>query len=192
MSFSKLEINLNYISVYHCHIGKNLDSLPLTNLKPVKATNFRKSTVLVIKKRTDYPVTSAFPTDLTRLIVSINGNFSAESVTFSFSRTKTLKSYICFQASNINLSRLEMRITRLKFLRELDLSSNHIGSVPFELSHLESLEVLNLSNNELAHINDSIFQSNMKNTLKSLNLSHNKVSFDISSNNFKLNPFLFR
>jgi Leucine-rich repeat (LRR) protein len=67
-------------------------------------------------------------------------------------------------------------IRQMSQLKQLDASYNKMTGVPAEIGQLSNLEVLNLSYNQITAFPNEI--TNIKNNLKSLNVTGNKLSSD--------------
>ncbi|MEA5479232.1 COR domain-containing protein [Pseudanabaena galeata UHCC 0370] len=108
--------------------------------------------------------------------------------------------------SNHNLSRIPESIKNLIHLRILDLSCNDIVDIPSSISQLRNLQMLSLHDNNIDIILDALFTepsySSFLNSLEILDLSNNKIdklprsignllnlkSLDISSNKIQSIP----
>lgn len=77
-----------------------------------------------------------------------------------------------FLLRNAGLPCCPRRLPQMTALREVDLSSNRIVELPFEIGELIKLRVLNVSHNLLALLPDSIGTCVL---LKVLNASHNTI-----------------
>ena len=77
-----------------------------------------------------------------------------------------------FLLRNAGLPCCPRRLPQMTGLREVDLSSNRIVELPFEIGELIKLRVLNVSHNLLALLPDSIGTCVL---LKILNASHNTI-----------------
>ena len=75
--------------------------------------------------------------------------------------------------TNKGLSSLPEIITKMTWLKRLDLSSNQLTSLPDTIGNLESLKELYLASNKLTSLPDSI--GNLT-SLEELNLRENKLS----------------
>lgn len=127
--------------------GSDMDSLPLSTLTPVRACDVEKpKKKLTIVSKKDYPLTSNFPYSLEQL-----------------------------QVSYCRLSRVDMRMLSLKFLRRLDLSNNHIKKLPATIGDLGSLADLVLHNNHLESFSEALCLSSLQRTLQNLDLSQNRL-----------------
>ena len=62
-------------------------------------------------------------------------------------------------------------IGKLLHISTLTLTSNKLCQIPHEIKNLENLRHLNLSNNQIKHLNEDLFLK--LNQLETLNLSHN-------------------
>ena len=74
------------------------------------------------------------------------------------------------------LKKIEAKIMGLRRLSELDAHNNLIRSLPKQLPQMQSLTQLNLSGNNLADLNPTIFEGKISQTLFKIDLSHNEVS----------------
>lgn len=69
---------------------------------------------------------------------------------------------------------LEVELSNLKNLEQVDVSGNHLTAVPTDwLYDVDNIQLLNASHNLINNVNDTAFQ---KITLHSLDLSHNKLT----------------
>ncbi|XP_030641521.1 leucine-rich repeat protein 1 [Chanos chanos] len=138
----------NFLSAARlAHNGSNTDSLPLSNLTPVRARDVEKpKKKLTIVSKKDYPLTSNFPYSLEQL-----------------------------QVSYCKLSRIDMRMLSLKALRKLDLSNNHIKKLPDTIGDLGCLTELILHNNHLESFSEALCLSSLQRTLQHLDLSQNRL-----------------
>ncbi|XP_006825268.1 leucine-rich repeat protein 1-like [Saccoglossus kowalevskii] len=124
----------------------DIEKLQLTPLTRATSSQVEKpQTRMTVLKRKDYPLTKSFPRSLEALKVS-----------------------------NCSLTRIDFRILDLKKLKVLDLSENHIRSLPTSMEHLVSLSELNLSHNQLSVFPPELCKEPLKSTLHLLDLSHNK------------------
>lgn len=124
-----------------------LEKLPLSHLNAVKQRQIEKpKKKLAIKCRSDYPLTQGFPPTLEILLVN-----------------------------NINMKRIEERILKLKYLREINLSDNIIKTLPLELANLSSLSVLIVKGNQIEEIPEQLFNGKFKDSLVNLDLSNNNI-----------------
>nr|XP_045603590.1 leucine-rich repeat protein 1-like isoform X2 [Procambarus clarkii]XP_045603591.1 leucine-rich repeat protein 1-like isoform X2 [Procambarus clarkii]XP_045603592.1 leucine-rich repeat protein 1-like isoform X2 [Procambarus clarkii] len=129
--------------------NKDIDKLHLSNLAPVKQSQVEKpKTKLIIESKQDYPITTAFPYSL-----------------------ELLK--IC----DVQLNRVENRIIKLKRLHSLDLSHNLIKELPTKMNEMHCLSTLQLSFNNITHINHQLFSGRLSHTLHFLDLSNNKIEY---------------
>jgi Leucine-rich repeat (LRR) protein len=85
---------------------------------------------------------------------------------------KEAKQTKIFLLRNAGLPCCPRRLPQMTALREVDLSSNRIVEIPFEIGELIKLRVLNVSHNLLALLPDSIGTCVL---LKVLNASHNTL-----------------
>jgi EIX receptor 1/2 len=92
-----------------------------------------------------------------------------------------------------NESQPLFEITKLVSLETLDLSHNQLsGPLPHTIAQLSSLTKLYLSSNKLSGVINEVHLSNLS-QLKILDMSHNSLSFNLSSNwvpPFKLETLL--
>lgn len=103
---------------------------------------------MLIAKRSDYPVTTAFPNSLETLVV--NG---------------------------CALKKIESRIMRLSWLVTLDMSDNSISNLPDDWTALNCLAHLNLARNCIASLPSTIFSGKrLTTTLAHLDLSENQLT----------------
>ncbi|XP_051578957.1 leucine-rich repeat protein 1-like isoform X2 [Myxocyprinus asiaticus] len=148
---SKADINSlkNFLSAARlAHRGSDTDSLPLSTLTPVRARDVEKpKKKLTILSKKDYPLTSCFPYSLEQL-----------------------------QVSYCRLSRVDMRMLSLKALRRLDLSNNHIKTLPSTIGDLSCLSELILHNNHLENFSDVLCVSSLQTSLQHLDLSQNRLT----------------
>ncbi|XP_048830851.1 leucine-rich repeat protein 1 isoform X2 [Brienomyrus brachyistius] len=79
------------------------------------------------------------------------------------------------QVSYCKLSRVDMRMLSLKSLRCLDLSNNHIKKLPETIGDLGCLAELVLHNNHLETFSAALCLSSLQRTLKLLDLSRNRL-----------------
>lgn len=77
------------------------------------------------------------------------------------------------QVSYCKLSRVDMRMLSLKLLRTLDLSNNHIKKLPDTIGDLCCLTELILHNNRLENFNEALCLSSLQRSLQLLDLSKN-------------------
>ena len=89
------------------------------------------------------------------------------------------KSLESLQIMHCKLRKVDSRILNLKNLRCLDLSNNHISNLPESIGSLSQLAELQLSNNQLDKIPLGLLNGSLKHSLHSL---------DLSSNQFKMLP----
>ncbi|XP_066539047.1 leucine-rich repeat protein 1 [Hoplias malabaricus] len=138
----------NFLSAARlAHRGSDIDSLPLSNLTPVRARDVEKpKKKLTIMSKKDYPLTSNFPYSLEHL-----------------------------QVSYCKLSRVDMRMLCLKALRTLDLSNNHIKKLPATIGDLSCLTELVLHNNHLESFSETLCLSTLQRSLRHLDLSQNRL-----------------
>ncbi|KAM4690632.1 leucine-rich repeat protein 1 [Rhinophrynus dorsalis] len=137
----------NFISALRlAHKGTDVGSV-LSRLVPAKTADIEKPrTKMFITSKKDYPITKNFP-------------FSLEHL----------------QVSYCKLARFDMRMLCLKRLQKLDLSNNHIKKLPKTIGDLACLQELNLNHNFLESFEVLLCNSSWRNTLKSLDLSENKL-----------------
>ncbi|XP_046317297.1 leucine-rich repeat protein 1 isoform X4 [Marmota monax] len=132
------------------HKGCDINA-SLSTLTPVKTSEFEKfKTKMVITSKKDYPLSKNFPYSLEHLQVSYCG-----------------------------LVRVDMRMLCLKNLRKLDLSHNHIKKLPATIGDLMHLQELNLNDNHLESFSVALCQSALQKSLRSLDLSKNKIKDSI-------------
>ncbi|RXG52318.1 Leucine-rich repeat protein 1 [Armadillidium vulgare] len=74
------------------------------------------------------------------------------------------------------MNRIEERITKLKYLRELNFSDNTIKTLPLELGNLSNLSVLIVKGNQIEEIPEQLFNGKFKDSLVNLDLSNNNIS----------------
>lgn len=77
------------------------------------------------------------------------------------------------QVSYCKLCRVDMRMLSLKSLRTLDLSNNHIKNLPDTIGDLRFLTELILHNNNLKSFSEALCLSTLQKSLQHLDLSHN-------------------
>ena len=128
-------------------LNKEIDKVTLSSLAPASARQVEKpKTKLSIVTRKDYPLTTNFPSSLEYL-----------------------------QVMQCTLKRIDSRILALKHLKVLDLSNNHLKSLPEDWSVLSQLGELKLANNHLEEIPKGFCTGNLKDSLSSLDLCQNKL-----------------
>ena len=101
---------------------------------------------MVISNRSEYPVSSGFPSGLETLIIH-----------------------------GCSLKRVELRILRLSRLVKLDLSNNCLSSLPDDWSGLNCLAELRLMRNKLACLPRSVFSGNRVVTLTYIDVCENEL-----------------
>lgn len=79
------------------------------------------------------------------------------------------------QVSYCKLSRVDMRMLCLKSLRTLDLSNNHIKKLPDTIGDLRFLTELILHNNRLESFSEALCLSSLQKSLQRLDLSQNCI-----------------
>ncbi|KAM5129051.1 leucine-rich repeat protein 1 [Mantella aurantiaca] len=138
----------NFISaVSLAHRGTDANPVPLSRLIPAKTSEIEKPRAkLIITCKKDYPLTKSFPYSLEHL-----------------------------QVSFCKLARVDMRMLCLKRLQKLDLSNNHIKKLPKTIGDLVYLQELTLHNNFLESFEVELCNSTLRNSLKALDLSENKL-----------------
>ncbi|KAG9481160.1 hypothetical protein GDO78_010424 [Eleutherodactylus coqui] len=138
----------NFISaVSLAHKGTDASPVPLSRLVPAKTSEIEKPRAkMIITCKKDYPLTKSFPYSLEVL-----------------------------QVSYCKLARVDMRMLCLKRLQKLDLSNNHIKKLPKTIGDLVCLQELSLHNNFLETFEVEFCNSTLRNSLKSLDLSENKL-----------------
>ncbi|KAK3538017.1 hypothetical protein QTP70_027367 [Hemibagrus guttatus] len=77
------------------------------------------------------------------------------------------------QVSYCKLARVDMRMLSLKSLRTLDLSNNHIKKLPDTIGDLRLLTELILHNNHLESFSEALCLSSLQKSLQHLDLSQN-------------------
>ena len=153
--------------------GKLSDDMRLSAIQPVSSKDIEgPKKKLTILKRSDYPL-QGFPHTLQQL-----------------------------QVSEVRLAKADKRILRLGNLTCLSLSDNEISTLPDNWESMGSLADLNLSGNQLENLPRQFCVGNLAKSLKSLNLSRNKIillpnflcnlkqliTLDLSKNNMKCLP----
>ncbi|XP_027217195.2 leucine-rich repeat protein 1 [Penaeus vannamei] len=129
--------------------NKDIDKLRLSTLAPVKQSQVEKpKTKLVITCKKDYPITTAFPYSLETLRVN-----------------------------DVDLTRVENRIMKLKRLQILDLSHNIIQVLPATMNEMHSLAELHLAHNKIKGISHQVFTGKISKTLRLLDLSNNHMEY---------------
>ncbi|XP_075699401.1 leucine-rich repeat protein 1 [Rhinoderma darwinii] len=138
----------NFISaVSLAHKGTDASPVPLSRLTPAKTSEIEKPRAkMIITCKKDYPLTKNFPYSLEHL-----------------------------QVSYCKLARVDMRMLCLKKLQKLDLSNNHIKKLPKTIGDLVCLQELTLHSNFLETFEVELCDSTLRNSLKSLDLSENKL-----------------
>lgn len=138
----------NFLSaVSLAHRGTAAHPVPLSRLVPAKTSEIEKPRAkLIITCKKDYPLTKSFPYSLEHL-----------------------------QVSFCKLVRVDMRMLCLKRLQKLDLSNNHIKRLPKTIGDLVCLQELTLHNNFLESFQVELCNSSLRNSLKALDLSENKL-----------------
>jgi len=127
--------------------GKKIEGLTLGPLSAITTKQAAKlRSKLVITSRSAYPITTSFPPALETLCV--NG---------------------CL------LRKVDSRIMKLSKLVCLDLSDNHISSLPEVWSSLPSLAELKLAKNQLSHMPSTMFTGTIQTSLAHLDLSDNQL-----------------
>lgn len=128
--------------------GKDLDKRTLSTLAPASTKQVEKlRTRLTITSRKDYPLISGFPSALRQLKVS-----------------------------HCTLKKIDQRILKLEQLTILDLSFNHLQTLPEEWDSVPSLKELYLTDNLLVGLSRGFLNSHLKNSLALLDLSNNKLN----------------
>ncbi|XP_069772477.1 leucine-rich repeat protein 1 isoform X2 [Narcine bancroftii] len=138
----------NFLSALRlAHRDSEIDTIPLSNLAPVKTSEVEKPKAkMIITSRKDYPLTTNFP-------------YSLESLQVSFCK----------------LARVDMRMLCLRKLRKLDLGNNHIRKLPAAIGDLACLNELVLHNNYLEMFSIGLCNSTLQKSLQFLDLSHNRL-----------------
>ena len=120
-------------------------SVALAPLLPTKMQQIEKPKAkLVVKSRGDYPI-KGFPSSLET-----------------------------FEAVNISLNRVDLRLLQLKNLRSLDLSNNSIKSLPDAMKDMPLLE-LRLAGNEITEFSEILCGGDLAENLKLLDLARNSL-----------------
>ncbi|KAE8586528.1 hypothetical protein XENTR_v10021692 [Xenopus tropicalis] len=158
---SKAEISSlkNFISaVGLANKGADIGTVLLPRLTPAKTSEIEKPRAkMFITTKKDYPITKSFPYSLEHL-----------------------------QVSYCKLARVDMRMLCLKKLQKLDLSNNHIKKLPKTIGDLVCLQELILNNNLLESFEVVLCSTTLRDTLKSLDLSANKLkALPVQICNFK-------
>ena len=81
------------------------------------------------------------------------------------------------QVTGCKLKRMDTRMLQLNSLRILDLSNNSLAELPAEIGQMRSLSELKLANNNITDLSKDFCQSNVRKTLFLLDLSANKLKF---------------
>ena len=128
--------------------GKESGDMTLSAIQPVSSKDIEgPKKKLTILKRSDYPL-GGFPPTLHQL-----------------------------QVSGVRLAKVDKRIFKLKNLTTLSLSDNEISSLPDNWDSVPCLSDLDLSGNLLENIPRQFCFGGLTKSLKSLNLSRNKITF---------------
>ncbi|OCT68334.1 leucine rich repeat protein 1 L homeolog isoform X1 [Xenopus laevis] len=149
----------NFIStVGLANKGTDIGTVSLPRLTPAKTSEIEKPrSKLFITTKKDYPITKSFPYSLEHL-----------------------------QVSYCKLARVDMRMLCLKKLQKLDLSNNHIKKLPKTIGDLVCLQELILNHNFLESFEVVLCSTTLRDTLKSLDLSANKLkALPVQICNFK-------
>ena len=131
---------------------------------------------MTVLKRQNYPLRDGFPSTLETLVIQ-----------------------------SCMLSRLDSRILQLENLCTLDLSNNKIKELPELLCKLVNLAELRVTANRLSSFPDSLCQSSLSRSLKTLDLSDNRLvslpgqfgymtslmSLNLANNQLESLPFSF-
>ncbi|TRY78467.1 hypothetical protein TCAL_12935 [Tigriopus californicus] len=128
--------------------GRDVSQLSLSAMNPASAAQVTKPvTVLNIKDKRDYPMTSNFPSSLEIL-----------------------------KAPDLNLNKIDSRIFKLKHLTTLDLASNSIKEIPPQIRDLKLRSII-LSENRLTELPVAMFTfgSNLVGSLVNLSLAKNGI-----------------
>lgn len=127
--------------------GKTIEGLTLGPLSAISTKQAAKlRSKMVITSRSAYPITTSFPPALETLCV--NG---------------------CL------LRKVDSRIMKLSKLVFLDLSDNHISTMPDDWNSLPSLAELRLAKNQLSDLPAMMFSRKMQLSLGHLDLSDNQL-----------------
>ena len=129
------------------HQGQGIDKLSLSSLAPVSAKQVEKlKKKLAVMCRRDYPITTNFPHALETLIVQ-----------------------------ECNLKRIDSRMLQLRRLVSLDLSHNHLKSLPENFESVPLLSELKLSDNHIEEVPSGFCNGSLANSLTTLDLSQNRI-----------------
>ena len=128
--------------------NENIEKLNIRPLTVATAKHVAKpKSSLTILKKSDYPITKAFPFSLTNL--NVNG---------------------------VSLNKIDSRILKLKHLQILNLSENNIKCVPENWDEVPCLKELVLSNNHLTEIPLKFSGGSLQRSLFLLDLSFNQLT----------------
>ena len=108
-------------------------------------------------------------TDTTDLILSNNSIRSLPSQIGNMSKVVIFK-----MDHNLLEGSLAAEIRQMSQLKVLDASYNNMTGIPAEIGQLTKLQTLNLSNNNISSLPNEL--SNLKNNLKTFNLSGNPLT----------------
>lgn len=85
------------------------------------------------------------------------------------------KSLESLQIMHCKLTKVDSRILGLKNLRCLDLSNNHMRDLPDSIGQLSQLSELKLANNQITKIPLGLLNGSLKHSLQALDLSSNQL-----------------
>jgi Leucine-rich repeat (LRR) protein len=185
--------DLKYLNLSSCLIETLPDNFHLPSLKSLKMTLKNKNISQVeksleqISKITSLETLSITLSGDEKIPMSFSNLSSLEELevsSFSNKKSSNIIDLVKLVSSNNNLRKLSIKSTSLKTfpselipmlseLEVLDLSSNNIENIPYNIENLSKLKELNLSDNKLTNIPDSILKLKK---LKYLNLYNNNLS----------------
>ena len=138
----------SFLSVVRmAHQGQGLEKLTLSSLAPVSSKQVEKlRKKLAIVDRRDYPITTNFPKELETLIVQ-----------------------------ECKLKRIDSRMLQLRRLVTLDLSHNHLKTLPDNFDCVPQLAELKLADNHIEDLPHGFSNGSLAKSLSLLDLSENKI-----------------